>query len=210
MEKNDKYKVAKNNILNKTITIHILFLRLVMKLLLFLILIYSSSSMALNQQACSRLLNDGLYKKYEYGGVDQPLTKAVKRHGSSKGSSATSTEGTTALLDPKYWSNVSTSETQATSSTGECNLFGLNRLKEQRDLYFAQNSDEIMAEIAQGRGEHVSVLASYTLCDQDKFETFGRALQMKMKDFISEEQDYGAIINQAISANSLEKNCYIF
>lgn len=181
-----------------------------MRLLFILLLLLNSTfSFAINQQACSRLLNDGLYKKYEYGGIDQPLTKATKRHGSSKGSSATSTEGTTALLDPKYWSNVSTSETQATSSTGECNLFGLNRLKEQRDLYIAQNRDEVLYQVVSGKGEHIDVIASFSLCDQDSFGQFSKALKSQTASLISARAEYGAVINKAIRDSGLEKSCLI-
>ena len=166
--------------------------------------------MAINHQACSKMLNDGLYKRYEYGGIDQPLTKATKRHGSSKGTSATTTEGTTALLDPKYWSNVSTSETQSTSSTGECNLFGLNKLKEQREMYFLQNRDEIIAQISQGGGPHVNVIAAYTLCDKNKFRYFSDELQRKTGSFIKIEKDFGTLLNAAILDGKLEQACLIF
>lgn len=167
--------------------------------------------MALNQNACSRLLNNGLYKKYEYGGVDQPLTKATKRHGASKGSSATSTEGTTALLDPKYWSNVSTSETQSTSSTGECNLFGLNQLKEQRELYFLQNRDELIADIAKGQGEHLQVLASYSLCDDDKVELFNKRMQPMTKTFINAKDSLGKIVDQTVASSvELQGVCHVY
>lgn len=183
-----------------------------MKLFIFtLTLIFSLPIMALDQAACSRLLNDGLYKKYQYGGVDQPFTKAVKRHGLSKGSSATSTEGTTALLDPKYWSNVSTSETQSTSSTGECNLFGLNKLKEQRELYFLQNRDELIADISQGRGEHLKVLAAYSLCDKDKTDLFGENLKEKTELFLHTKKGFGKIIDQTVEgASNLQGVCYIY
>lgn len=167
--------------------------------------------MALNQNACSRMLNNGLYKNYQYGGVDQPLTKATKRHGASKGSSATSTEGTTALLDPKYWSNVSTSETQTTSSTGECNLFGLNQLKEQRELYILQNKDELIADISMGNGEHLQVLAQYNLCDEDKYNLFGKYVQAQTKNFVNATENYGSIVDRAVAgASELRNVCHVF
>lgn len=176
-----------------------------------LIAIFPLTSIALDHAACSRLLNNGLYKKYEYGGIDQPLTKATKRHGSSKGTSATSTEGTTALLDPKYWSNVSTSETQSTSSTGECNLFGLNQLKEQRELYFSQNRDELIADIAKGYGEHLQILASYSLCDEDKYHLFNNKLQERTGYFIRAENGYGELIDQTVAQSSdLSGVCHIY
>lgn len=179
-----------------------------MKVVITLILsVFSFSAMAINQNACSKLLNNGMWKKYEYGGIDQPLTKATKRHGSSKGSSATSTEGTTALLDPKYYSNVSTSETQATSSTGECNLFGYRKLKEVRELYIGQNKDELLAQMAQGGGEHVRVLASFSLCDNEAFSQFGKEIQTLTPGFIAREKNYGELIDSMVMRSSLNSHC---
>ncbi|MFY7992050.1 MAG: DUF3015 family protein [Bacteriovoracaceae bacterium] len=171
---------------------------------------FSSYSMAINHQACSRMLNNGLYKKYEYGGIDQPLTKATKKHGTSKGVSATTTEGTTAVLDPKYWSNVSSSGTQLTSSTGECRLFGINLLKEQREMYFLQNRDEIIAQISQGGGPHVDVIAAYSLCDDSRISDFSKELQRKTGSFIQTERDFGIILNTAILDAKLDQACLIF
>ena len=109
-----------------------------MRLIFFLCFcLLSINSFSIDQKKCSKLLNNGLYKKYEYGGIDQPLTKATKKHGSSKATSVTSTEGSTALLDPKYYSNITTSETQFLSSTGACSGIALNQIKENRRKYIA-------------------------------------------------------------------------
>lgn len=180
-------------------------------LFVILLSLTSFSVLALDINACSRLLNNGLYKKYEYGGIDQPLTKATKKHGSSKGTSATSTEGTTALLDPKYWSNVSTSETQTTSSSGECNLFALNQIKESRELYIIQNRDELMVEVSKGQGEHLDVLATFSLCDKGATSNFKQSLQHETSELLKVKENFGRVIDSMVSSNEvLNKACHIY
>lgn len=181
------------------------------KLLLFLLLAYSTAASAINQAACSKLLNDGLYKKYEYGGIDQPLTKATKKHGLSKSTSVTSTEATTALLDPKYWSNITTSETQSTSSYGPCSAIALEHLRKIRNLYIAQNKDEVFNQISLGQGEHLNVLAVMSLCESKSLKKFNQSLQGKMKDFIfhTDDKNLGTLLDKAILSNKkLATTCY--
>ncbi len=69
------------------------------------VLIYGSLSHAIQYSGCDTILNNGWYKKYEFQGIDQPATKATKKHGSSWGTSKASTERSTATLDPKYTTN---------------------------------------------------------------------------------------------------------
>ncbi len=167
---------------------------------------------AINQQACSKMLNNGLYKTYKYGGIDQPLTKATKDHGISKASFVTSTEGTTALLDPKYWSNVTTSETQSTSSSGACSAIGFNKLKENRNKYIAQNYNEILKEASRGAGEHLQALAAFSLCDHEAFSRFFKHSKENVSNFIDKTgPEIGTIIDQTIKAdNSLEGKCFSY
>ncbi len=88
-------------------------------LTLFLPLFFTAQiTYAININGCDSMLNKGLYKKYEYQGIDQPATKATKKHGSIKSTGVTTTERTTASVDPKYWLNVTMSHGQYTSSTG--------------------------------------------------------------------------------------------
>lgn len=171
-----------------------------------------NSALAMNQSKCSKLLNNGLYKKYEYGGIDQPLTKATKKHGSSKGTSATSTEGSTASLDPKYWSNITTSETQFISSSGACSAIALNQIKENRSKYIAQNFDEIKKEIAQADGEHLSVLAMFSLCDKSSEVPFMRALQKDFKKINSSNSKTMSDIidNKVKKSKVLALSCHSF
>lgn len=179
------------------------------------LLFTSSLCFAIDQAACSKLLNNGLYKTYKYGGIDQPLTKATKDHGISKSTSVTSTEGSTASLDPKYWSNVTTSETQSTSSWGPCNAIGMNDadIKRNRALYIVQNKDEVIKEIAQGGGEHLKVLATFSLCDKSAYDSFSKTLQVGTAQFIEMKDDMslGNIIDQKIKENrDLSVSCHAY
>jgi hypothetical protein len=176
---------------------------------LFILTLCTQSAFALDFDVCSKMLNDGWYKKYEYGGVDQPLTKATKKLGSSKGMSATTTEGSTALSDPKYWSNVTTSETQFLSSWGDCSAIGLNEVKEIREKYYVQNRPEILKEMSQGQGRHLEVLSSFSLCDATARSDMGRAFQKNIKQFIdAKDGGYGQYVDAIIQKSStLSKQC---
>lgn len=170
------------------------------------------ASHALDQSKCSTFLNKGWYKKYEYGGVDQPLTKATKKHGVSKATAVTSTEGSTATLDPGYWSNVTTSETQFISSFGACSAIALQELKRQRNLYIVQNNNRIFHEIAAGGGEHLRVIATLSLCESSFFELLGEKMQSNMQQFLEVENDiYGDLVNQIIRSDQrLAEGCHVF
>lgn len=164
---------------------------------------------AIDMAKCSALLNKGWYKTYEYAGIDQPLTKATKKHGMSKATSVTSTEGSTASLDPGYTTNVSTSQTQGISSYGDCSLIGRLEIKERRDLYFAQNREEALKEVALGGGEHLRVIGTYSLCDNDKMDEFQKMLQSKMKELLKVKNgNFREVIDRGVSESpSLVKAC---
>ena len=178
-------------------------------IILFTLILSTQSTFALDFDVCSKMLNNGWYQKYEYGGVDQPLTKATKKLGSSKGMSATSTEGSTAISDPKYWSNVTTSETQFLSSWGDCSAIGLHEVKEVREKYYVQNRPEILKEMAQGQGRHIEVLASFSLCDSTAKAEMGSTFQKNIKNFMdAKEGDYGTHVDMLIKKSpSLSKQC---
>lgn len=182
-----------------------------MRLFAAVLFTFSTSAVALDYSKCSTLMNNGWYKKYEYGGVDQPLTKATKKHGIMKASSVTGTEASTASVDPKYSSNVSTSQTQGTSSWGPCSAIGLRDMKTNRNLYIAQHKEMAFDEIAQGGGEHLRVVATFSLCEDQYFNRLGEKLQSRMGAFLNESEDYGAIVDSVIRSDAvLAKACYSF
>lgn len=176
---------------------------------LFALILSTHSVFALDFDVCSKMMNNGWYQKYEYGGVDQPLTKATKKLGSSKGISATTTEGSTALSDPKYWSNVTTSETQFLSSWGDCSAIGLHEVKEIREKYYVQNRPEILKEMSQGQGRHIEVLSSFSLCDSTARSEMGSAFQKNIQQFMDAKKgDYGTNVDVLIKNSlSLSKQC---
>lgn len=178
---------------------------------MFLMALFVGESVwAINQSSCSKLLNNGFYKKYEYGGIDQPVTKATKKHGSFKATFVVSTEGSTAVLDPKYWSNVSTSGTQGTSSWGDCSLIGLQRTLEIRETYFAANQNEVLKDIARADGEHLAALASLSMCDDDQVELFNKTMQSNLPLLMDTKPGaYNSAIDKVVSSNPvLKKACF--
>lgn len=185
-----------------------------MKLFLTLMLL-SSSAMAMDSSKCSGMLNKGLYKTYKWGGVGEANTKAItgetKRTNPFSATSKISTEGSTAVVDPKYSSNVSTSGTHSVSSWGECSLFALQERKEQRDLYIAQNLDQIKKDIANGDGAHLEILSWFSLCEDSVIPEFNRTMQEKAGDLLV---DQAAVLSQNIDnaikgSKSLANKCYV-
>ena len=72
----------------------------------------------------------------------------------------------------------STSSSQFSSSWGACRAFGL---REQREIFIAENSDELNLEAAQGSGERLEALAHLSGCDTPKNRAqFKRALQKNL------------------------------
>lgn len=147
----------------------------------------SLKSYAIDSDKCSAMLNNGLWKKYKYAGIGESYYKActngTKKDGSSTATSDGTTEGTTAISDPKYTSNVWTSESQSTSSWGACSMFAdVKRLKEDRELYIAQNEPEVLIDLARGSGEHLKVLAFYSACLPSAYNELGQKLQYQISN----------------------------
>ena len=162
------------------------------------------------------MLNDGLYKKYEWGGIGDynlnAMTKESKKNGYTSATSNISTEGSTAAFDPKYSSNISTSEAQSTSSTGECSLFALEERKNQREVFISQNYDQIKKNIAMGSGDHLSVLAWFSLCEDSAQQDYNLLLQKNFEKFFLKKEDKASLsekIDHMISEeDALKKKCH--
>ena len=179
--------------------------------LLLLLNLAAVPAWSMNLSACSSMMNDGLYKKYEYRGVDSPMTKSTKKEGSTKGSTVTSTEGSTASVDPKYWMHVTSFWGQYFTSTGPCAMLGLNELYERRDRYYGQNREEILREVSKGTGEHLRVLAQYSLCDEDKIGEFSALLQKRTPALINVDLHVGQVIDaMVIDEPSLKGVCWSY
>lgn len=164
--------------------------------------------MAVDSNKCSALLNDGLWKKYKYMGVGESnmraCTNGTKKDGSSTVTSDSTVETTTAISDPKFTSHVYTSQTQITSSWGECSMFAdVERMKQDRELYIAQNETEVLIDLARGKGEHLKVIAFYSACLPSSYEELGKSLKLRMSQS-AEGMNSSAIaeeIDKSINAN---------
>ncbi len=184
--------------------------------LFILLLLAAPASFAWDSSKCSKMLNDGLYKKYEWGGVGDSninaMTKETKKSGSFSGTSNITTEGTTAVSDPKYSTNVSTSQSQTSSSYGDCSLFGLKERREQRDLYLAQNFDQIKRDIAVGRGPHLESLSWFSLCEDGIKTQFNDTLQKNFSALYTEgdEKKVALKIDSVVAEDArLRTGCFI-
>lgn len=147
-------------------------------------------------------------------GEDGALGKVcTKKNGSStkESSSEASPESTTASSDPKYTVNKLSSVSQYFSSWGPCSFIGLNDMKEQRDRYYAQNQEEILREIAMGRGEHLLVLADMSLCETTAREKFVSQLQNHMEQFINLDGPVSSTMDKLIENDqTLTTACFSF
>jgi hypothetical protein len=181
---------------------------------LLLLFLLNFSASATNTAACSRMLNEGWYKTYQFSGYgwanNDAITAEFRRAGSSTGSTNVSSDHSTALLDPKHSTNVTYSYTQGTSSFGECSVLGLRERRKQRDLYIVQNFDQVRKDIAVGRGLHMETLAWLSLCDVDAQHDFNSLLQSHYEDiYTSNSAQPGSAIDQLIGASpEMNQKCF--
>lgn len=192
-----------------------------------------------NNQACNKFLNEGWLRDYKYMGVgdphvadspfdlfgastentsNSPSSEATKKEGSIQGTSTTTTEDSTASSDPKQWTNHGTYLTNVGFSTGSMEPCKYSfwastaPLRENRNYYFAQNSNQILKEISEGKGEHLNVLASLSLCDKDSYQYFSEKLQNNIDIFLkpSDKKSNGDIIDQLIQKDKiLAESCHL-
>lgn len=178
-----------------------------------MIVLFGSPAFAIDSAKCSRMLNDGMWKNYKWGGIGESNAKAItaetKSSGPTTATSKISTEGTTALSDPVYYTNVSRSQTQSLSSWGNCSLFALQERKEQREQYVRQNFDQIKKDIANGDGLHMETLSWFALCDDQAQASFNETLQTKFEQLgSSSESDFSKKMDQIVADNkSLTGKC---
>ncbi len=121
-----------------------------------------------NDQCNTYIKKGGWFREYKYAVANGILyagtTKAIKEKGPVSGVSSAFLEQSTFSLDPGVSTKESTSTLQSSSSWGECKLFGLRMLLEDRKKYVAQNLDEIKKQSSQGMGTHLENLAYYSGC----------------------------------------------
>lgn len=171
--------------------------------------------LAIDSSKCSKMLNNGWLKKYEYAGIGESNANAITRATKSKGTTAAysdvTTEGSTVISDPGYTTNTSKSQTQSTSSWGDCSAFAKIKMQEYQEKYIDQNQAQILKQISIGSGEHLEMLAYFNICEDKVFKNFGESLQKNYLD-ISAEQGARDMVKEIKSVlksdKNLQKSCY--
>lgn len=154
------------------------------------------------------MLNNGLYKTYKYGGVGEAYWNAITQGSKKDGpftvtGQSTTTEPTTMTFDPKYTTNAWTSQTQSTSSWGDCSMFALrDELRKNRKQYIDQNLNELKMEIARGEGEHLKVVVFYSACQKQAIAPISNYLRSHMPSYLGA----GAIENISNDIDHLVKD----
>lgn len=160
-----------------------------MKYLLLVLSLVSTSAWALDDNKCSNFLNDGWYMKYKWAGIGSAQQKAVtaetRRTNTTAATLKVNTQNTTASSDPKYWGNVTTSNAQFTSSWGPCSALGLQLRQQERELYVAQNLEEIKKDVANNKGGHLEVLSWFSMCEDSAVAEFNSKLQQAMPELVN-------------------------
>jgi hypothetical protein len=158
------------------------------------ICLYVTQAIAANK--CVQFRNNGWWKKYKpvtfkYKPRDKSelgilfSTSDYTSQASTQNGVGSTSESTTSLLDPGYTSNNITSIPQITSSWGACSLFGsYSDMRNFRDMYFAQNKDEFLKELAQGNGKHLEVMAFFARCNTENQNVFNSTMQRHYSELI--------------------------
>lgn len=112
---------------------------------------------------CAQMVyKDGMFKKYEYKGNTWGAN--TKKHGVFSSTGGSTTETTTASVDPGVSSKNLLSTTQYSSSWGECAAIDYHITQEFRGNYIKQNIAEIKKQISVGDGYHLASLAFLSGC----------------------------------------------
>lgn len=114
---------------------------------------------------CAQMVyKDGMLKKYEYKGNTWGAN--TKKHGVFSSTTGSTTETTTASVDPGVSTKQLLSTTQFSSSWGECAAIDYEITQEFRSNYIKQNIAEIKKQISVGDGYHLASLAFLSGCKQ--------------------------------------------
>lgn len=175
-------------------------------LLLLSFLIFSQMTFSRwgDKECMKQMYSKGLFKEYKY------LPKGFGTFKESE-SSGWTTDGTTASTDPVISSKVWVGQTQSYSSWGKCAFIGMT-LHKARENYIAQNKDEILREIAIGKGEHLKALAFFSACSKESLSSFSGSLQKEIDQFVEldskDHVKFSSQIDQVInSQENLRKSC---
>jgi len=154
----------------------------------------------------------GWFRKYQYAHMN--ITQVSNKGNSSEVSTQKSTEHSTASSDPGVSSGFSTSDSQSTSSWGECSPFKVMAyLNKQRELYIAQNLFEIKKQMAVGKGGHIEALSFFSYCGPEAVPVLSQQMQQQFDRFAFinrlNQNQFSKELEQIIhSSKFLQKNCH--
>lgn len=124
---------------------------------------------------------EGLFKKYEYLGNTWGAN--TKKHGAFSSTAGSTTEHTTASVDPIITSKELLSTAQYSSSWGECAAIDYEVTQEFRTKYIEQNIVEIKKQISVGDGYHLASLAFLSGCQQIDHDSWVESLRSNIEQF---------------------------
>ncbi|MEO6823273.1 MAG: DUF3015 domain-containing protein [Nitrosospira sp.] len=75
-----------------------------------------------------------------------------------------------------------------TFGTSNCGDHGLVKLSKEREVFAQENYTSLVKEMAQGKGENLSTLASLYQCPAAKHQEFGAMVQNKFDTLVSSDQ----------------------
>lgn len=101
-----------------------------------------------------------------------------------------------------------------TSGTSNCGDHGLLNLSKEREIFAQENYTSLIKEMAQGKGENLSTLASLYQCPAEAHGEFGAMVQEKFDHLVTNDQTTsGELLTQLESQLSqhprLAKSCNI-
>ena len=75
-----------------------------------------------------------------------------------------------------------------TFGTSNCGDNGLVKLSKEREVFAQENYTSLVKEMAQGKGENLSTLASLYQCPAAKHQEFGTMVQEKFDNLVASDQ----------------------
>ena len=101
-----------------------------------------------------------------------------------------------------------------TSGTSNCGDHGLLNLSKEREVFASENYTSLVKEMAQGKGEHLNILASMYQCPTAQYQEFGAMTQKKFNDIVPGAQTTpDALLSQLETMlsqhHSLSKACHL-
>ena len=101
-----------------------------------------------------------------------------------------------------------------TFGTSNCGDHGLINVSKEREVFAAENYTSLVKEMAQGKGEHLNILASMYQCPTAAYPEFGAMAQENFDDLVVSAQTtpielLGQLETQLSQHQSLSKSCNI-